>query len=82
MVASQSFLNQFHPSTTQIGLVASLLTGGAFVGAGLAGFFSDGLGRRFTILIGGVFFCLGGGLQTGAANYGYVMAGRFIAGIG
>ena len=82
MVASQSFLNQFHPSTTQIGLVASLLTGGAFGGAGLAGFFSDGLGRRFTILIGGVFFCLGGGLQTGAANYGYVMAGRFIAGIG
>jgi hypothetical protein len=45
-------------------------------------FFSDGLGRRFTILIGGNFFCLGGGLQTGAANYGYVMAGRFIAGIG
>lgn len=82
MVASQSFLDKFNPSTTQIGLVASLLTAGAFLGAGLAGFFSDELGRRFTILIGGVFFCLGGGLQTGAVNYGYIMAGRFIAGIG
>lgn len=82
VVSSKSFLDQFHPTTAQIGLVASLLTGGAFVGAGLAGFSSDMLGRRTTILGGGVFFCLGGGLQTGASTYGFTIGCRFIAGIG
>ncbi|RDW56780.1 hypothetical protein BP6252_13964 [Coleophoma cylindrospora] len=82
VVSSKSFLDKFNPTTTQVGLVASLLTGGAFVGAGMAGFSSDLLGRRATILGGGVFFCLGGGLQTGASNYGFIIGGRFVAGIG
>ncbi|KAJ9149235.1 Major facilitator superfamily domain, general substrate transporter [Pleurostoma richardsiae] len=81
VVSSQSFNNKFHPSTTEVGLVASLLTAGAFVGAGLAGATSDLLGRRATIIIGGLFFCLGGGLQTGAENYAYIISGRFIAGV-
>ena len=81
MVSSGSFLSYFSPSTTEIGLVASLLTAGAFVGAGLAYPCSDYLGRRATILAGGMIFCLGGGLQTGAQNYGYIIGGRFIAGV-
>ncbi|KAJ5613450.1 hypothetical protein N7510_006644 [Penicillium lagena] len=81
VVSSGSFLNYFSPTTTEIGLVASLLTAGAFVGAGLAYPCSDYFGRRATILAGGVIFCLGGGLQTGARNYGYVLGGRFIAGV-
>lgn len=82
VVSSGSFLNKFHPSTAELGLVASLLTAGAFVGAALAGAVSDLAGRRGTIGIGGVTFCLGGALQTGAANYSYVIGGRFIAGVG
>ncbi|GIJ81569.1 hypothetical protein Asppvi_000068 [Aspergillus pseudoviridinutans] len=81
VVSSGSFLNYFSPSTTEIGLVASLLTAGAFVGAGLAYPCSDYFGRRATILTGGLIFCLGGGLQTGAQNYGYVLGGRFISGV-
>ncbi|GFF59271.1 quinate permease [Aspergillus udagawae] len=81
VVSSGSFLNYFSPSTTEIGLVASLLTAGAFVGAGLAYPCSDYFGRRATILAGGLIFCLGGGLQTGARNYGYVLGGRFISGV-
>lgn len=74
-------MDKFNPSVTEIGLVASLLTAGAFVGAALAGTFSDLLGRRATILSGGLVFCLGGGLQTGAETYGYIIGGRFIAGV-
>ncbi|OJJ45935.1 hypothetical protein ASPZODRAFT_119256 [Penicilliopsis zonata CBS 506.65] len=81
VVASHSFLDYFDPSTTQVGLVASLLTAGAVVGAGIAYPCSDRFGRRATILAGGIVFCLGGGLQTGARNYSYIMGGRFIAGI-
>ncbi|KAH8692579.1 general substrate transporter [Talaromyces proteolyticus] len=81
VVSSGSFLSYFNPSTTEVGLVASLLTAGAFVGAGLAYPCSDYFGRRVTILTGGLVFCLGGGLQAGAQNYGYVLGGRFIAGV-
>jgi MFS family permease len=81
VVCSGSFLDYFGPSTTEIGLVASLLTAGAFVGARLAYPCSDYFGRRATILTGGLIFCLGGGLQAGAQNYGYVLGGRFISGV-
>ncbi|CAK7235448.1 hypothetical protein SBRCBS47491_009297 [Sporothrix bragantina] len=82
VVASKSFLDLFHPSSAEIGLVASLLTAGAFFGAGVAGAISDRYGRRMTILAGGLLFCFGGGLQTGARNYGYIIGGRFTAGLG
>ncbi|KAG9252710.1 general substrate transporter [Emericellopsis atlantica] len=82
VVASQSFNRKFNPSVDEIGLVASLLTAGAFVGAGLAATTSDFLGRRVTIGTGGLVFCLGGALQTGAENYSYVIGGRFISGCG
>lgn len=55
-MASQSFLDKFTPSTAEIGLVASLLTAGAFVGAAIAGTISDYFGRRGTILSGGLVF--------------------------
>ncbi|GMF78126.1 unnamed protein product [Aspergillus oryzae] len=81
VVSSGSFLSFFSPSTTQIGLVASLLTAGAVVGAGLAYPCSDYFGRRATILAGGLIFCLGGALQADAQNYAYILGGRFIAGM-
>lgn len=39
-------------------------------------------GRRWTITIGSIIFLLGGGLQTGATKIDYLMAGRFLAGLG
>ena len=66
----------------ETGLVASLLTAGAVLGAGLAATISDFFGRRVTIGAGGLVFCLGSALQTGAANYSYIIGGRFISGCG
>lgn len=42
----------------------------------------DRLGRRWTILIGAVVFCIGGALQTGAQALSYLYSGRAIAGLG
>lgn len=64
------------------GAVVSVFTGGAFFGAMFAGPFGDRLGRKKTILAGALVFLLGGGLQTGAKNLGYLYAGRLIAGAG
>lgn len=60
----------------------SSFTGGAFVGAALAGPAGDRLGRKITILIGAVIFCVGGALQTAAQTIQYLYAGRSLAGVG
>ncbi|KIW73271.1 hypothetical protein PV04_01403 [Phialophora macrospora] len=82
VVASDTFIQKFTPNDTQSGLVVSMLTTGAFTGAMLSGGCGDYLGRRWTIAVGALIFCLGGGLQTGAENISYLWAGRFLAGLG
>lgn len=64
------------------GLVVSMFTTGAFFGAAFAGPSGDYLGRRKTIMVGSIIFCVGGSLQTGARTLGYLYSGRFLAGFG
>ena len=82
VVASNTFVDKFNPTATGAGLVVSMFTTGAFFGAALAGPSGDYLGRRATILIGAIIFCLGGGLQTGAETIHFLWSGRFLAGLG
>lgn len=60
----------------------SVFTGGAFFGAAVAGITANRLGRRWTIILGCLVFCLGGALQTSAQNIAYLYSGRSIAGLG
>jgi MFS family permease len=62
--------------------VVAVFTGGGFFGAFFAGPVADWFGRRLTIMIGAIIPCLGGALQTGAQNLGFLYAGRAIAGLG
>ncbi|KAL1984801.1 hypothetical protein VTN96DRAFT_8645 [Rasamsonia emersonii] len=80
VIACQSFSAKFAANDTQSGLVVSMFTTGAFFGAALAGPAGDYLGRRRTISLGCLIFCLGGGLQTGAQTLAYLYSGRFFAG--
>ncbi|KAK4145107.1 general substrate transporter [Dichotomopilus funicola] len=82
VIASQSFHSEFRPTDNEEAAVVSVFTGGAFIGAFLAGPTGDYLGRRLTILLGAVVFLLGGALQTGARALSYLYAGRAIAGLG
>lgn len=82
VVASNTFADKFAADDVQKGLVVSMFTTGAFFGAAFAGPSGDWLGRRLTIMVGSIVFVLGGALQTGAANLGYLWSGRFLAGFG
>ncbi|KAI5846552.1 MFS sugar transporter [Morchella snyderi] len=82
VVASDSFVAKFSPSDNEKGLVVSLFTAGAFCGSFFAGYLGDWVGRRGTIAIATATFILGGGLQAGGQNIGFLQAGRFVAGIG
>ncbi|CAA9960662.1 Sugar transporter STL1 [Pyrenophora teres f. maculata] len=83
VISSKAFNREFdNPSSNETGAVVSVFTGGAFFGAAFAGPLGDYLGRRLTIMIGSIVFCLGGALQTGAQHIGYLYAGRILAGVG
>ncbi|KAJ5281294.1 hypothetical protein N7478_006666 [Penicillium angulare] len=82
VIVCESFVTKFATNSTQSGLVVSLFTCGAFFGAGFAGPSGDYLGRRKTICLGCILFCLGGGLQTGARTIAFLYSGRFFAGLG
>lgn len=81
VVASPSFHSHFNqPSATEIGVVVSMFTAGAFFGALFGGPVADYLGRRWTMIGGAAIFVLGGALQTAGVNLGYMYSGRLIAG--
>lgn len=82
VVASETFAAKFVANDVQTGLVVSMFTTGAFFGAAFAGPAGDWVGRRWTITVGSIIFVLGGSLQTGAENLGYLWSGRFLAGVG
>ena len=82
VIGSSSFMTKFDPTASERGLVVSIFTGGAFVGAAIGGPSGDWIGRRFTIMLGAAIFIVGGALQTGAVTLSYLYSGRFLAGCG
>lgn len=81
VVASPSFHSHFNqPNPTQVGVVVSMFTAGAFFGALFGGTTADYLGRRWTMVFGSAIFILGGALQTAGVNLAYMYSGRLIAG--
>ncbi|GMM33033.1 hypothetical protein DASC09_003580 [Saccharomycopsis crataegensis] len=81
VIASETFIERFHPSTNESSAVVSLFTGGAFFGAFFAGYLSDYIGRKYTITTASLIFIIGGCLQAGCTSMGMLLAGRFISGI-
>ncbi|XBH90361.1 hypothetical protein VPH35_082055 [Triticum aestivum] len=69
-------------SDTQIELLSGAINIYSLVGALLAGWTSDRLGRRLTIVLTNGFFLVGPLIMTLAGGYTALMVGRFIAGIG
>lgn len=64
-IACASFTTKFNPTDNETGAVVSVFTGGAFFGAAAAGPIGDILGRKKTIMIGAITFCLGGVYKQG-----------------
>ncbi|KAJ5691920.1 Major facilitator superfamily domain general substrate transporter [Penicillium macrosclerotiorum] len=64
------------------GLLTSILELGAWVGTLFNGYLADAAGRRLTVLIAVVVFCVGVIVQACTQNKDYVFAGRFVTGLG
>ncbi|KAJ5433453.1 uncharacterized protein N7458_012609 [Penicillium daleae] len=75
---------QGYAATTSIqqGMLTSILELGAWVGTLFNGYLADAAGRRLTVLIAVVVFCVGVIVQACTENKDYVFAGRFVTGLG
>ncbi|KAJ5943841.1 hypothetical protein N7516_004009 [Penicillium verrucosum] len=64
------------------GMLTSILELGAWVGTLANGYLADALGRRLTVLVAVVVFCVGVIVQACTANKDFVFGGRFVTGLG
>ena len=66
------------------GLLTSILELGAWFGVLINGVLADALGRKLSVLVASVAFCVGVVIQaaTHGGSYDYILAGRFVTGIG
>ncbi|XVF67377.1 hypothetical protein PTKIN_Ptkin10aG0116000 [Pterospermum kingtungense] len=69
-------------SDVQVEILVGTLSLYCLVGSCVAGRTSDWLGRRYTIMFAGAIFFAGALLMGFATNYAFLMAGRFVAGVG
>lgn len=67
---------------TNRGLLTAILELGAWVGTLVNGILADAVGRRWTVVIACVVFTVGVIVQALLANQDYILAGRFVTGIG
>ncbi len=63
-------------------LITSLTSGGALIGALIAGLPADKYGRKLGIYIGCALFLAGSIIQAAAFNVAQMAVGRFIVGLG
>lgn len=64
------------------GFMTGMLEFGAFVGCLLFPMLADRYSRKWGLAVATAFFCVGAIIQTAAHNYGTLVAGRTIGGVG
>ncbi|GFF24244.1 probable glucose transporter rco-3 [Aspergillus udagawae] len=64
------------------GMLTAILELGAWLGTLINGYLADATGRRITVVIAVVVFCVGVIVQACTKNPDYVYAGRFVTGLG
>lgn len=69
-------------SSSEKELITSLCSGGAFIGAIIAGLTADRYGRKIAIYVGCVLFTVGAILQAAAYSIAQMSVGRLIVGFG
>lgn len=72
-----------HPLTSsESELITSLTSGGAFVGAVVAGLTADKYGRKLGVYMGCILFLIGSILWASAFSVAHMATSRFVVGLG
>ncbi|PPQ92754.1 hypothetical protein CVT25_003863 [Psilocybe cyanescens] len=70
------------PRSTLLGVMSAMYSAGAIIALPLVPVVSDGLGRRWAIILGSIFMIIGSVLQTASQNFAMFVISRFILGLG
>lgn len=57
------------------------MSAGSFAGAIAAGFLSDHIGRRYSLMIAACIWVIGAAIQCSAQNVTHLVAGRVVSGL-
>lgn len=80
-IGAYQYLEYFnYPSSTAQGGITASMSGGSLVGAIVAGFIADPLGRKGALQVASVIWIIGAVLQCSSQNVGHLIAGRVVSG--
>ncbi|KAH9889404.1 general substrate transporter [Cubamyces lactineus] len=82
VLVMKDFVQRWHLSAWETGLMTAALELGSLLGALTAGTLADKYSRRQSIFAACAVFCLGSALQCGAQNPNHLILGRGIGGLG
>ncbi|KAI0031002.1 hexose transporter [Vararia minispora EC-137] len=71
-----------HPQGSLLGLLNAIQNIGSIAAFPFAPYLSDGIGRRYTIIIGSTIVLVGAALQTASRSIGMFIGARFMIGFG
>lgn len=80
-IGSPQYLDYFgNPGSTEQGGITASMSAGSFVGALVAGWLADKLGRRYSLMVASVIWVVGAVLQCSAQNVAHLVVGRIVSG--
>ncbi len=80
-VDDDNYLRYFNsPDSTTQGGITSSMSGGSFLGSLVVGMISDKFGRKFSIEISSIIWCIGAAIQSSSQNRAQLICGRVIGG--
>ncbi|GKZ35955.1 myo-inositol transporter [Aspergillus brasiliensis] len=82
LVVLNDDLNNRPVTSSEKEMITSLCSGGAFIGAIIAGNTADRFGRKMAIYVGCVLFVIGSVLQAAAYTIAQMAVGRVVVGLG
>ncbi|KAM5369020.1 hypothetical protein ACJZ2D_009223 [Fusarium nematophilum] len=80
-IGAEQYTDYFsNPSSTLQGGITASMSGGSLVGAVMAGFIADPLGRKGALQVASIIWLVGAALQASSQNVGHLIAGRVVSG--
>ncbi|EAW13754.1 sugar porter family MFS transporter [Aspergillus clavatus NRRL 1] len=81
-IGTTQYLDYFNfPDSNLQGGITASMSAGSFVGAIAAGFLSDQIGRRLSLMVASIIWIIGAVIQCSAQNVTHLVAGRVISGL-
>lgn len=81
-IVADQYLDYFdHPGSSLQGGITASMSGGSLVGAVIAGYIADFLGRKGALQVASLIWLVGAALQASSQNVGHLIGGRVVSGL-